>query len=239
MADIKTITESVDSIKTAFEAHNYICSDQIATAVADENKAPTLAETEIRFRHYGASIGVENIGSWGKCVIKDWVNRSWQRYVWQTYHIPFTAIQHLFNNNVYTLEHMLRELKLIDGGYYATPPASGKLSSDHHKWFPHVGWKKTRHKEPTFSMRLGVHKAHVSANGKSLRDWDGDDDIRNAFFVELMERLTTCRHHIDEFWSEPEVEMHMVKNFMTGEMVEEPVNTPYNCSVQSEAYWAM
>ncbi len=33
MADIDNITASVESIKAAFESHNYICSDQIATAV--------------------------------------------------------------------------------------------------------------------------------------------------------------------------------------------------------------
>ena len=31
---------------------------------------------------------------------------------------------------------------------------------------------------------------------------------------------------------------HMVRNAMTGEMVEENVNTPYSCSVASEAYWS-
>ena len=30
---------------------------------------------------------------------------------------------------------------------------------------------------------------------------------------------------------------HMVRNLMTGEMVEENVNTPYTCSVASETYW--
>tara|TARA_B100000427_G_C15429756_1_gene560210 strand:+ start:117 stop:1058 length:942 start_codon:yes stop_codon:yes gene_type:complete len=46
MADIKTITESVDSIKAEFESHNYICSDQIATAVylAFHLKKPILIE---------------------------------------------------------------------------------------------------------------------------------------------------------------------------------------------------
>jgi len=46
MADIEKITESVDSIKTAFEAHNYICSDQIATAVylAYHLRKPILVE---------------------------------------------------------------------------------------------------------------------------------------------------------------------------------------------------
>ncbi len=33
MADIDNITASVERIKAAFESHNYICSDQIATAV--------------------------------------------------------------------------------------------------------------------------------------------------------------------------------------------------------------
>jgi len=32
---------------------------------------------------------------------------------------------------------------------------------------------------------------------------------------------------------------HMVKNLMTGTMVEESINTPYSCSVASEAYWSM
>ena len=31
---------------------------------------------------------------------------------------------------------------------------------------------------------------------------------------------------------------HMVRNAMTGEMVEENINTPYTCSVASEAYWS-
>jgi len=46
MPDIEKITESVDSIKTAFEAHNYICSDQIATAVylAYHLRNPILVE---------------------------------------------------------------------------------------------------------------------------------------------------------------------------------------------------
>ena len=46
MPDIEKITESVDSIKTAFEAHNYICSDQIATAVylAYHLRKPILVE---------------------------------------------------------------------------------------------------------------------------------------------------------------------------------------------------
>ena len=46
MADIEKIAESVDSIKAAFEAHNYICSDQIATAVylAYHLKKPILIE---------------------------------------------------------------------------------------------------------------------------------------------------------------------------------------------------
>ncbi len=46
MADIQTITETVDSIKTEFESHNYICSDQIATAVylAYHLKKPILIE---------------------------------------------------------------------------------------------------------------------------------------------------------------------------------------------------
>lgn len=30
-----------------------------------------------------------------------------------------------------------------------------------------------------------------------------------------------------------------VRNFMTGEMVDEPINTPYCCSVASETYWSM
>lgn len=29
-----------------------------------------------------------------------------------------------------------------------------------------------------------------------------------------------------------------VRNVMTGEMVEENINTPYSCSVASEAYWS-
>ena len=46
MAVIEKITESVDSIKTEFEAHNYICSDQIATAVylAYHLRKPILIE---------------------------------------------------------------------------------------------------------------------------------------------------------------------------------------------------
>jgi MoxR-like ATPase len=46
MADIEKIAESVVSIKAAFEAHNYICSDQIATAVylAYHLKKPILIE---------------------------------------------------------------------------------------------------------------------------------------------------------------------------------------------------
>lgn len=31
---------------------------------------------------------------------------------------------------------------------------------------------------------------------------------------------------------------HQVKNFMTGEMVWEDINTPYSCSVASETYWS-
>lgn len=31
---------------------------------------------------------------------------------------------------------------------------------------------------------------------------------------------------------------HMVKNLITGKMVEESVNTPYCCSVASATYWA-
>lgn len=31
---------------------------------------------------------------------------------------------------------------------------------------------------------------------------------------------------------------HLVKNLMTGKMVEESINTPYSCSVASEAYWS-
>ncbi len=30
---------------------------------------------------------------------------------------------------------------------------------------------------------------------------------------------------------------HMVRNALTGELVEESVNTPWNCSVASESYW--
>ena len=33
MADIEQLAESVDSLKASFEAHRYICSNQIATAV--------------------------------------------------------------------------------------------------------------------------------------------------------------------------------------------------------------
>ena len=46
MADIEQITQSVESIKAAFERHNYICSDQIATAVylAFHLKKPVLIE---------------------------------------------------------------------------------------------------------------------------------------------------------------------------------------------------
>jgi len=31
---------------------------------------------------------------------------------------------------------------------------------------------------------------------------------------------------------------HMVRNLMTGKMVEESVNTPYTCSVASESFWS-
>ena len=46
MANIEQIAESVDSLKQNFEAHNYICSDQIATAVylAFHLKKPILIE---------------------------------------------------------------------------------------------------------------------------------------------------------------------------------------------------
>ncbi len=46
MADIEGITESVEKIKAAFESHNYICSDQIATAVylAYHLRKPILIE---------------------------------------------------------------------------------------------------------------------------------------------------------------------------------------------------
>jgi hypothetical protein len=32
---------------------------------------------------------------------------------------------------------------------------------------------------------------------------------------------------------------HMVRNIMTGALVEESINTPYGCSVGDEAYWSM
>ena len=46
MADIDNITASVESIKASFESHNYICSDQIATAVylAFHLRKPILIE---------------------------------------------------------------------------------------------------------------------------------------------------------------------------------------------------
>ncbi len=46
MADIENIAESVESLKKHFEKHNYICSDQIATAVyiAYHLKKPILIE---------------------------------------------------------------------------------------------------------------------------------------------------------------------------------------------------
>lgn len=46
MANIEHIAESVDSLKKHFEAHNYICSDQIATAVylAYHLRKPILIE---------------------------------------------------------------------------------------------------------------------------------------------------------------------------------------------------
>jgi hypothetical protein len=31
---------------------------------------------------------------------------------------------------------------------------------------------------------------------------------------------------------------HKVRNLMTGAIVDEPINTPYSCSVGSEAYWS-
>lgn len=37
------------------------------------------------------------------------------------------------------------------------------------------------------------------------------------------------KQHIEQF--------REVKNLMTGQMVSESVNTPYSCSVASEAYW--
>lgn len=30
---------------------------------------------------------------------------------------------------------------------------------------------------------------------------------------------------------------HLVRNLMTGDLVEESINTPWNCSVASESYW--
>lgn len=32
---------------------------------------------------------------------------------------------------------------------------------------------------------------------------------------------------------------HMVRHALTGELIEEPVNTPWHCSVASESYWSM
>jgi len=32
---------------------------------------------------------------------------------------------------------------------------------------------------------------------------------------------------------------HKVRNLMTGEMVDESINTPWSCSVASESYWSM
>ncbi len=39
-------------------------------------------------------------------------------------------------------------------------------------------------------------------------------------------------------WDARPVKTHMVKNLMTGVMVEESVDTPFACSVASEAYWS-
>ena len=46
MASIEKIAESVETIKTEFEKHQYICSDQIATAVylAYHLRKPILIE---------------------------------------------------------------------------------------------------------------------------------------------------------------------------------------------------
>ena len=42
MTDVNAIAASVESLKQHFEKHNYICSDQIATA------APSIADERLR-----------------------------------------------------------------------------------------------------------------------------------------------------------------------------------------------
>lgn len=66
-----------------------------------------------------------------------------------------------------------------------------------------------------------------SAKGMSTRLNNGEGLSRLPWHVITLE----------EYKSQP-TKTHLVKNLMTGKMVEEPIDTPWRCSVASESYWS-
>ena len=211
-------------------------ADQIAKAVSEI----TLRDTDDRFAHVATQFSFNHAPKKFKSAPPmAWANRDhrmieskWQEYRFVTIDMRVDALQYVLENNVFTHEYLLYALQHEDTKRFWS-------SEDLSNIFLRRGWTKTRHKIPHFRMFVGFLAQTVSATGESIRR--GHDEVRWEKLVhsELIQTLTNYRNGpIHKFWSAPKVEPQMVIIFRTGEMVEEAVDTPYNCSVASETYWS-
>jgi hypothetical protein len=79
---------------------------------------------------------------------------------------------------------------------------------------------------------LGVYGA--------IRIWQ--QEMKRPKDTERLERLESMVHLAKEYLKRPTEEpkegYRWVQNLMTGRWVQEPVDTPWHCSVGSETYWS-
>jgi hypothetical protein len=76
-------------------------------------------------------------------------------------------------------------------------------------------WRKTRHKHPHLSFKTKLGTKH-----------------------EVLEALTEARRCFERWETKRVIKMRKVTNLMSGQIVEEPEDTPRHCSVGSETYWS-
>ena len=168
-----------------------------------------------------------------------WANRDgqlieskWQEYRFVTIDIKVDALQYILENNVFTHEFLLNALQRADTKTKFTSEALSDI-------FPRRGWMKTRHKEPHFRFFVGFLSQTVTATCEHIKRGQEEVLWNKMVYSEVIQIFNALRNTTGmKFWAEKEVKTHMVRSVMTGDMVEEDVDTPYTCSVASETYWS-
>lgn len=215
-------------------------ADQIRDAVDKAMGGITLRDTDDRYARVASQMSFNHAPKKFKSApTMAWANRDhrlieskWQKYRFVTVDMEVGALQYILENNVFTHEYLLSALQHEDTKTHFTSEALNET-------FPRRGWVKTRHKVPHFRMFVGFLAQLVTATGEHVRRGHSEVRWEKMVHSELIQALTHYRNTaIKSFWAEEEVKTHMVKNLMTGEMVEEAVDTPYTCSVASETYWS-